>query len=158
MKVAAQWRRSSILDARVAAATRRRRSLSGLQIFLVLPHHVGGGDSNFLRTWDAGVLPQAVTSLQLPIRPRRHGYRLPTGTCEVCFQTPLHDRTRLPFRDASSRFRGEHRGFPMTGSSRRTRSGVQGHLNGATVQRQLREALATRGISTGADDAGADTE
>ena len=36
--------------------------------------------------------------------------------------------------------------------------GVQGHLNGSTIQRQLREALATRGISTGADDAGADTE
>ena len=36
---------------------------------------------------------------------------------------------------------------------------VQGHLNGSTIQRQLREAFATRGISPGADDdAGSDTE
>ena len=30
--------------------------------------------------------------------------------------------------------------------------GVHGHLNGSTIQRQLREALAARGISQGADD------
>lgn len=37
--------------------------------------------------------------------------------------------------------------------------GVHGHLNGSTIQRQLREALAARGISPGADDdSGAGTE
>jgi hypothetical protein len=37
--------------------------------------------------------------------------------------------------------------------------GVQGHLNGSSIQRQLREALAARGTSPGApNDAGADTE
>lgn len=37
--------------------------------------------------------------------------------------------------------------------------GVHGHLNGSTIQRQLRGALAARGISPGADDdAGADME
>ena len=36
--------------------------------------------------------------------------------------------------------------------------GVHGHLNGSTIQRQLREALAARGISPGADEDTADTE
>jgi hypothetical protein len=36
--------------------------------------------------------------------------------------------------------------------------GVHSHLNGSTIQRQLREALAARGISPNADSAGAGTE
>ena len=36
--------------------------------------------------------------------------------------------------------------------------GVHGHLNGSTIQRQLRAALSARGISPGADDDTADTE
>lgn len=36
--------------------------------------------------------------------------------------------------------------------------GVHGHLNGSTIQRQLREALAARGISPSAGDAEANTE
>ncbi|RYF00085.1 MAG: hypothetical protein EOO77_34570 [Oxalobacteraceae bacterium] len=35
--------------------------------------------------------------------------------------------------------------------------GVHGHLNGSTIQRQLRDVLAARGVSHGADDdAGSD--